>query len=270
MNIMDTICFVGTGGGRMATITQLRKTAGIFLELKGAKIYLDPGPGAIVHARAEKLPLEKIDCVLLSHKHIDHTNDAQVLIEAMTKGVREKKGILAAPKSTISAITKYHQSAPKKVLKIKPGDKFNVGDLNIEATKTIHTDKDGVGFKFFASKRISYVGDTVYSKDIAKAHKGADILILNCLYLVNENKGKEVEFAKHMDLADAIKFVHDIKPELCILQHFGMGMILKKPWEKAKEVEEKTGVKTVAARDGQIFEVDGSVKKGKTGLERFA
>ncbi|MCK5473917.1 MAG: MBL fold metallo-hydrolase [Candidatus Aenigmarchaeota archaeon] len=267
---MDTICFVGTGGGRMATITQLRKTAGIFLELKGAKIYLDPGPGAIVHARAEKLPLEKIDCVLLSHKHIDHTNDAEVLIEAMTKGVRENKGILAAPKSTISELTEYHQAAPKKIIKIKPGDKFNIGDLNIESTKTTHTDKDGVGFKFFASKKISYVGDTVYSKDIARQHKGADILILNCLYLVNDNKGKDVEFAKHMDLADAIKFVRDIKPKLCILQHFGMGMILKKPWEKAKEVEDATGVKTIAARDGQVFDVSGTIKKETKGLEKFA
>ncbi|NOR84855.1 MBL fold metallo-hydrolase [archaeon] len=266
---MDTIRFVGTGGGRMATTTQLRKTAGLYLELQGVRIYLDPGPGALVYARAEKLPLEKLDCVIVSHAHIDHINDAQVLIEAMTHGAREKRGIFVGTKSVMKQITDYHKDAPNSVLIVKAGDKFKIGDLNVIATKTIHTDAYGVGFKFFASKKISYVGDTIYSKEISKAHASADILILNCLYLVNENKGKNIEFAKHMDLDDAIKFVLDIKPKLCILQHFGMGMILKKPWEKAILVEEKTGVKTVAARDGQIFDVSGAVTVKKSGLGRF-
>ena len=266
---MDTIHFVGTGGGRMATTTQLRKTAGIYLELNGARIYLDPGPGALVHARAEKLPLEKLDGVIVSHAHIDHINDAQVLIEAMTRGAREKRGVFIGTKSVMKQITDYHKNAPNLVITVKAGDKFKIDKLDIIATKTIHTDVDGVGFKFLASKKISYVGDTVYSKTISKEHQGAEILILNCLYIVNENKGKNVEFAKHMDLDDAIKFVNDIKPKLCILQHFGMGMILKKPWEKAILVEEKTGVKTVAARDGQVFDVSSGAAVKKTGLGRF-
>ena len=266
---MDTIRFVGTGGGRMATTTKLRKTAGIYLELNGARMYLDPGPGALVHARAEKLPLEKLDGVIVSHAHIDHINDAQVLIEAMTRGAREKRGSFAGTKSVMKQITDYHKNAPLKVVTVKAGDKFKIGDLDVVTTKTIHTDADGVGFKFLASKKISYVGDTVYSRDVSKEHRGADILILNCLYLVNENKGKDVEFAKHMDLDDAIKFVMDIKPKLCILQHFGMGMILKKPWEKAILIEEKTGIKTVAARDGQVFDVSSLTSAKKAGLDRF-
>ena len=64
-------------------------------------------------------------------------------------------------------------------------------------------------------------------------------------------------------------FVKDIKPKLCILQHFGMSMILKKPWEKAILVEEKTGIKTVAARDGQIFDVSSLDSAKKAGLDRF-
>ena len=266
---MDKLHFVGTGGGRMATTTQLRKTAGIFLELKGVRIYLDPGPGALVHARAEKLPLEKLDGVIVSHAHIDHINDAQVLIEAMTHGARDKRGSFIGTKSVMKQITDYHKKASAEVVVVKAGDKFKIGNLDIIATKTIHTDSDGVGFKFMASKKISYVGDTIYSKDISKEHTGADVLILNCLYLVNDNKGKDVEFAKHMDLEDAIKFVIDIKPKLCILQHFGMGMILKKPWEKAALVQEKTGVKTIAARDGQIFDISDDIQKKTKGLEKF-
>ncbi|MCK5333331.1 MAG: MBL fold metallo-hydrolase, partial [Candidatus Aenigmarchaeota archaeon] len=76
------------------------------------------------------------------------------------------------------------------------------------------------------------------------------------------------EFAKHMDVDDAIKFAKYIKPELCIIQHFGMGMIRAGPWTQAERIEKETGIKTVAARDGQIF--DFLEKGAKTeGLEKF-
>ncbi len=271
---MSKIVFLGTGGGRVTTMTQLRSTGGIYLELSGTRIYLDPGPGALVRARSAKIPLEKLDAVLVSHNHIDHLNDTAVLVECMTRGVREKRGLLAAPvsvlgnKSMPAELPKYHREAPEKTIEVKPGMRFKVKDLEIECMRAIHTDKFTVGYRFFAEKKISYPADTVFSKEVARAHKGADILILNCLYLVNENKCKDVEFAKHMDVDDAIKFAKHIKPELCIIQHFGMGMIRKGPWTQAEHIEKETGIKTVAARDGQIFDVGKECAK-KEGLEKF-
>lgn len=272
---MSKITFVGTGGGRVATLTQLRRTGGIYLELSGAKIYLDPGPGALVHARAAKIPLERLDVVLLSHNHIDHMNDAATLIECMTRGVREKRGALAAPVSVLgkkdipAEISEYHRGAPEEVIVAEPGKRFKIKGLQIECTKALHTDKFTVGYRFFAEETVSYVADSVFTKEIADAHKGSNILILNCLYLANENKCKDVEFAKHMDVDDAILFVKHVKPKLCILQHFGMGMIRAGPWTQAERVEKETGIKTVAARDGQVFPV-GKEPAKKEGLGKFA
>ncbi len=272
---MSKIVFLGTGGGRVSTMTQLRGTGGIYLELSGTRIYLDPGPGALVRARNAKIPLEKLDAVLVSHNHIDHLNDAAVLVECMTRGVREKRGLLAAPvsvlgnKSMPAEIPKYHQKAPEKTIETKPGMRFKVKNIDVECTRALHTDEFGVGYKFFGEKTISYPSDTVFKKEIADAHKGADILILNCLYLVNENKCKNVEFAKHMDVDDAIKFVKYIKPELCIIQHFGMGMIRAGPWTQAEHIEKETGIKTDAARDMQVFDV-GKERTKKEGLEKFS
>lgn len=254
------IQFLGTGGGRINMITQLRSTAGIYAELKGRKIYLDPGPGALVKSREQNINLQKLDAILTSHCHIDHTNDAAALIEAMTHGTRKKRGLLAGSISTLDGpdkiITTYHQNPIDKRLVLKPGQQFKIGSLEITTTPTKHTDETGIGFIFHAEKKISYLSDTNYTKAIAKKHKDTDIAILNCLYLKWDEKKADNQPQKHMDVQDTKKFIRDINPELAIIQHFGMGIIKHGPWKIAQELQEETGIKTMAANDNQIFNID--------------
>jgi len=109
------IIFLGTGGGRFATITQKRRTAGIRIISEALNLHLDPGPGALVHSVNEGLDPQKIGAIFVSHSHPDHYTDAEVLIEAMTRGMTRKRGVLAAAKSVLSgndvcepSISKYH------------------------------------------------------------------------------------------------------------------------------------------------------------------
>ncbi|MCK5289701.1 MAG: MBL fold metallo-hydrolase, partial [Candidatus Aenigmarchaeota archaeon] len=95
------IQFLGTAGGRFGVSKQIRASGGIYIESCGKKLYLDPGPGALVHARRNNIPLEELDAILLSHVHQDHTNDANVLIDILTKGGWEKKGILIGSKTAL-------------------------------------------------------------------------------------------------------------------------------------------------------------------------
>ncbi len=252
------IHFLGTGGGRINMIQQLRATAGIYAELMGEKIYIDPGPGALVKSRAQKIPINKLDAILLSHCHIDHSNDAGALIEAMTEGMREKRGILAGSVSALEGpdkpVTSYHQNAISKRIILKADGQFSIGKLKITTTPTEHTDKTGIGFIFHAEKTISYLSDTNYTKKIAKKHTASDIIILNCLYLKWDDSKANGYSQKHMDVEDAKKFIKDINPELAILQHFGMGIIRHGPWKIAEDIQKETGVRTIAARDNQVFE----------------
>ena len=88
------IIFLGTGGGRFATITQKRRTAGIRIISEGLNLHLDPGPGALVHSINEGLDPQKLDAIFVSHCHPDHYTDAEVLIEAMTRGISRFKKCL--------------------------------------------------------------------------------------------------------------------------------------------------------------------------------
>lgn len=53
-----------------------------------------------------------------------------------------------------------------------------------------------------------------------------------------------------MTTDDAIKIIDETHPEMALITHFGMQMILKGPEREAKLIEKKTGVPTRAAFDG--------------------
>ena len=84
--------FLGTGGGRFATISQKRMTGGFRIDdIDGKNIHVDPGPGALVRTHQYGLNPRKLNLILISHCHTDHYTDAEVLIEAIrTKSIVHK------------------------------------------------------------------------------------------------------------------------------------------------------------------------------------
>jgi len=272
------IMFLGTGGGRFATITQKRRTAGIRILGEKLNLHLDPGPGALVYSVASGLSPEKINALLVSHCHPDHYTDAEVFIEAMTRGMTRKRGLLAASHSVLygnevcgPSISKYHQQMPEKVIEAKPGVKFQVGNLNVAVTEARHSDPDTVGFRFETEDvgDIAYTSDTEYFEGIGKYYKGVRLLIL----CVMRPAGKP--WKGHMTTEDAIKIIEEAKPENVIITHFGMQMIFKGPRNEARLIENKTGVPTIAANDGMHIKISEQIEivkareKAQLGLENF-
>jgi phosphoribosyl 1,2-cyclic phosphodiesterase len=253
MNSKVEIVFLGTGGGRFATITQKRRTAGIRILGEGLNLHLDPGPGALVHSINEGLDPQKINAIFVSHCHPDHYTDAEVLIEAMTHGMTKKHGLLAAARSVLNgndvcepSISKYHQQMPELKIEAVPGLRFQVGNMNVSVTKAVHTDTDAVGFRFKSSDfgDFAYTSDTEYFEDIGKYYEDVRLLIL----CVMRPAGKP--WKGHMTTNDAVKIVQATHPEQVVLTHLGMQMIFKGPANEAKLIEEETRVPTVVATDG--------------------
>ena len=246
------LVFLGTGGGRFATITQRRHTGGIRIIADKLNAHLDPGPGALIYSLNAGLDPQKISALLISHSHPDHYTDAEVLIEAMTHGTTKKRGILIAPHSVLfgnveveASISKYHQSMPSRVVEAKPNNTINIDEVRVVVTEARHSDPDTVGYRFETNEfgDFAYTSDTEYFEGIGKNYKNLRLLML-CVLRPSGNPWKG-----HMTTEDAIKIVEEAKPEMAVLTHFGMQMIFKGPDSEAKHVEEKTGVKTVAAKD---------------------
>ncbi|MCK5042924.1 MAG: MBL fold metallo-hydrolase [Candidatus Aenigmarchaeota archaeon] len=254
------IQFLGTAGGRFGVSKQIRASGGIYIESCGKKLYLDPGPGALVHARRNNIPLEELDAILLSHVHQDHTNDANVLIDILTKGGWEKKGILIGSKTALEgyeniekAVLNHYLNFLEKIVVMEAGDTFNLDSLKITATPTKHGDPKGIGFVFEGEKTVSYVSDSYYFKGLEEHHKNSDILILNHIF-PREESTAEKKNKYHTDSESAKTLIEKTKPELVITQHFGLTMMKAGPENEARWLEEETGVKVIAAKDFQVFE----------------
>jgi phosphoribosyl 1,2-cyclic phosphodiesterase len=270
------IIFLGTGGGRFTTITQKRRTAGIRIIGENLNLHLDPGPGALVYSISEGLDPQKLNAIFVSHCHPDHYTDAEVLIEAMTRGMTKKRGVLVASKSVLRgsevcepSISKYHQQMLEQIIEAVPNMRFQVADVAVLVAEARHTDPDAVGFKFETKEYgdFAYTSDTEYFEGIGKYYRGVRLLLL----CVMRPAGKP--WKGHMTTEDAIKIIQEAQPEQAVLTHLGMQMIFQGPSREAKLIEEKTGTPTVAAIDGMriVFgeKIEVQTAKPKQGLDKF-
>lgn len=216
-------------------------------------VHLDPGPGALVYSLEAGLDPQKINGVLVSHCHPDHYNDAEILIEAMTRGMTKKRGVLAAATSVLHgnsqcepSISRYHQSMPAQVITAKPNVAFNIDNIHVVCAEARHTDLDAVGFRFETASQgnFAYTSDSEYYEGISKAYQNVRLLLLCVL------RPADSPWKGHMTTSDAIQIVEEAKPEMAVLTHFGMQMIFKGPEKEARLIQEKTGTRTIAAKDG--------------------
>lgn len=253
-----------------ATITQRRMTGGLRIDgIDGKNIHIDPGPGALVRTYQFGLTPLKLDAVMVSHSHTDHYTDAEVLIEAMTKGMTRKKGTVVGSKSVIEGykqwgpcISKYHLSKPDSLI-LDANETAKLGKIKIKGTKTVHGDPTAVGFNLSVKNfSISYTADTEYFEDLHKYHSGADVLIASVIRPKNE------KIRGHMSAYDFAELVGEVKPKLAIMTHLGMKMTVNDAKKEADAVSEQTGVNTIAAYDGMKINLDQFLPKQET-LDSF-
>ncbi|MBN2308827.1 MAG: MBL fold metallo-hydrolase, partial [Candidatus Hydrogenedentes bacterium] len=98
------IQFLGTAGSRWVVARQVRASGGVFLELEGKRILVDPGPGALVRCTESEPPIDvaALDGLIITHRHIDHCSDVNILIDAMTGGGYHRgRGIVFAPRDCL-------------------------------------------------------------------------------------------------------------------------------------------------------------------------
>jgi len=241
-----------------ATITQKRMTGGLRIDnLEGKNIHIDPGPGALIRSYQFGLNPTRLDAILVSHSHTDHYTDAEVLIEAMTRGMTRNKGTVIGSLSVIKGykdwgpcISKYHLSKTKNII-LKENDTTKLDNIKITATKTIHGDPTCIGFKFQTPRiTISYTSDTAYFNELGSYHRGTDILIASVIRPDNEH------IRGHM-CSDDFKFlIEEVKPKLAIMTHLGMKMIFNDPDGEALRVQEETDTRVIAAKDGMCIDLE--------------
>jgi len=247
------IKFLGTAGARFVMIKQLRASGGIWISAFGSNILVDPGPGSIVKCNKSRprLDLSKLDAVILTHRHLDHSGDINVMIEAMTEGGFKKKGILFCPSDALDenpVILKHSRNFLKKTEKLKENSTYSVDDFIFHTSMRHIHPVETYGIKFKIGKTsISLLTDTKYFPEL-KDFYTTDILIISVVFF---QPRPEIE---HLSLSDAKQIISRTKPMRAILTHFGMTMLKAKPHILAQKLTEELNIEVAAAYDGMTLQ----------------
>ncbi len=243
------LTFMGTAGARFMVAKQLAASGGIFLEDDGARISLDPGPGAIVQYAKRKVDLTKLDAIVLSHRHLDHCGDVNVMIEAMTEGGFQRRGKLFCPADALDedpVVLNYLRRFPQEIVRLQPQTSYSVGSISFTTSPRHIHQCETYGFRF--GDKLGWLTDSGYYDEIAEQHR-AEVMVIHLVLMQCRPE------LPHLCLADAERIIRDAKPKLAVITHFGMTVWRAHPWELAEDLSQKTGTAVKAARDGMTLEL---------------
>ena len=248
----DTITFLGTAGARFMVTKQLTASGGLWLSLNGTEILVDPGPGSIVQSTKRKLRADKLSAIILSHRHLDHSADVNIMVEAMTQGGFKQHGWLFAPADALETepvIFSYLKGYLEGIEVLEKGKSYSVGNISFTTpVRHIHPVETYGMLLSAAGHTFSYIADSRYFDGLCDSY-ASELLIINVVLLEAKH------FVDHLSVSDAEHIIRELKPKVAILTHFGMNIWRSKPWEIAQRLSQQTGVRVLAARDGMRFDL---------------
>jgi phosphoribosyl 1,2-cyclic phosphodiesterase len=253
------IRFLGTGGARFVVAKQIRASGGIWMRFGVTQIHVDPGPGALVRATSAVPPClpAELDALVLSHKHLDHSNDINIMIEAMTQGGWKPRGALLAPRDAFEGEPVILPYAARfvpvhHILEERAGPWY-VNDVAIRTSvRHVHpVETYGVHFRH-EGVTVSYLPCGRFFDGLIDDYRmhAPDVLILNVL------RYRDTMDVDHLTFDDARALIGGIHPKVAVMTHFGTKMLERRPAVLARELEDALGVRCHAAADGWTLDVD--------------
>lgn len=254
----NSIRFLGTAGGRWVVAKQIRASGGIYLQLEGKRILMDPGPGSLVRCAQTEPPIEvaELDAVLLTHAHIDHCNDVNIIIDAMTAGGIFRRGTLFAPRQCIegdnAVVYNYVRRFLHDIVPIEPSGTYALGNLHFKTSIPHDHGVDTFGVKFHLSgSTLGFLLDTRYFPELPAAYNEVDVLVVYATFVDRPHKSQ----IKHLCVQDVRDIAHGARPKKIILTHFGREFLEEGPEKIAAKLTDELGIEVIAAEDGMVVDL---------------
>ncbi len=247
------LTFLGTAGARFVMIKQLRHSGGLWVNCQGTNALIDPGPGSLVRCLSHepKLNPEILDGVILTHRHIDHANDVNVIIEAMTEGGFKKRGAVFAPRDAFEGdpvIFEYVRRYPERIEQLAELGSYELGNLRFQTSMAHKHPAQTYGLKFTINQTsIGVLADTRFFPELADFYK-TDVLIVSVIF-IHPRAGID-----HLSIDELTPLLKELKPRKTILTHFGLTMLQAQPELVAQQLADDIGSEVVAAVDGMTLE----------------
>tara|TARA_X000000368_G_scaffold415879_1_gene408545 strand:+ start:5160 stop:5924 length:765 start_codon:yes stop_codon:yes gene_type:complete len=192
-----------------------RLRSSILVEYDRSSFVIDTGPD--FRQQMLKSNCQRIDGVLYTHEHADHTSGIDDLRAFCFKQgeipIFAHKRVLNNLKNRFNYIfnkEKKYPGAPSLIpIEVIENQNFIISNLNITPISYLHADLQVYGYRF---KDFAYLTDlkTIDDNEINKL-KDLKILVLNCIRI-------EPHYS-HLNLDEALNLIDLIKPEKTYLTH---------------------------------------------------
>ena len=225
---------------------------GFYVNWNGIGIVVDPGYGFVDNMNKNQIGIQDVDIVILTHYHIDHTNDMRI-IDDMNYQIQErgKKHILYwyMDHTTHSMLYNgFDENINKDTVVEKDmfGDRIAIREnILLAPFKTIHvkdykksdsthsTYKDDTfGFvleltdEYGDKVKIGYTSDTTYYEELVNSLEGCDIIIANISGIYMEDYLLIKQKENHLGYRGCYKLFKNIKslPKIIIISEFWNGI----------------------------------------------
>ncbi len=240
---------MGTAGARFMVAKQVAASGGLFIEEGSTRISLDPGPGAVVQYARHNVDLTTLDAIVVSHRHLDHVGDVNVMVEAMTDGGFQHRGRLFCPSDALDddpVVLRYLRRFPQEIIRLAPDTSYSVNGLAFATSGRHKHQVETYGFRF--GDRLGWVTDSEYYDGIAEQHR-ADVMVIHTV-LLHCRPG-----LPHLCVAGVERIIRDAKPRLAFLTHYGMTVWRADPAAIAADMTQRLGIEVRAATDGLSVEL---------------
>lgn len=221
-----------------------RLRSSVLIEKNGKTFVIDAGPDFRQQMLRENV--EKLDFILLTHEHKDHTGGLDDIrsynyLQKRAMPIYCEKRVAESIKNEFSYVFAEHKypGIPEMNLQIVTNKLFTAEGVSILPIRTMHHKLPVFAYRI---DDFTYITDTNYIKEEEKQKiKGTKILVVNAL--------RKEKHLSHFNLEEALELIAEIKPQQAYLTHMSHFMGLH------KEVSELLPPNVHLAFDGLSIEV---------------
>lgn len=266
--------------------------SGFYIKYNDLEMMVDPGINILERAERIGVNLARTNALFISHGHIDHGHDADVIAELASYRENSNLRVFMSEHTKEEKIMSHYHSQFQEGVEIVLIDKIEEVDLGnnikLEPIEVVHTISGSFGFVLDLNGfKIAYTGDTgfnatykttdggelsatekildkkeiegpgAFNERLKEVFREVDLLVFNL---------HDVEFRKHTKhnlyhstVSDAVNVLKGSKIKNCVFEHFNPHGCLgtEYPQKVNQYIKEATGKETtLVALNGHVVNLD--------------